>query len=152
MASGPASGFAFNPSKDWGADHVGYFREYRKQLSEYVSQSTERSNKDIVVLIPGRLASGDDPVAKQIHEWTSLLHDNDWDFKVGYAQSFIPAQTSRSRDKIMNRSWVNAVKRGHGYLTITYAGEDGTGKFAIDNASVGNKYMSIAEIKEEIKR
>lgn len=152
LTEGPASGFNFYPSRDWGDDHVGYFREYREQLNEYMDGDGKKPSKAPVILIPGRLASGNDPVAKQIHEWVSLLHDNNWDYKVGYAQSRVPAQNVRGREKVMDRSWVNAVKRGHGYLTITYAGESGTGKFTIDHARIGNKVMSVAEIKEEIRK
>lgn len=124
MGDGPASGFVFKPTRDWGNDAAGYMHEYQEQLTEYI-EPRKVASKDPVVLVPGRLAGGDDPVANQLHSWASLLIDNGYDYQVGYGKYFKPAANSRSHDKEIERSYLKAVKRGRNYVYISYEREVG---------------------------
>lgn len=153
MADGPASGFNFKPSRDWGRDAKGYFAEYQQQLKEYV-EPRKTASKDPIVLIPGRLASGDDPVAPQLHDWASLLIDNGYDYQVGYGRYFKPAATVKSHDKEIDRSYLEARKRNKAPLKIAYEREVGAKGWGIDwnttwvwlNPRIG----TVEKLKEEI--
>ena len=152
MADGPATGFIFKPTRDWGRDARGYMKEYDQQLREY-TKPRENVDKTPTILVMGHEVSGDDPVAPQIHEWCSLLNDNGYDFKVGYAQSFVPAYNKASRDKVMNWSYVEGVKRGKPKVHIVYGHESGgKGWTNGDSWVYGRGKMLLREIQEEIER
>jgi len=152
MAEGPASGWVFKPSRDWGRDARGYHLEYDQQLREY-TKPRESDSKTPKILIMGHEATGDDPVAPQIHEWCSLFHDNGYDFKVGYAKSFVPAHNKAGRDKVMHWSYVEGVKRGKPKVHIVYGHEDGgKGWTNGDSWVYGRGKMLLKQIQEEIER
>jgi len=131
MGDGPASGFNFKPSRDWGDDATGYFAEYQQQLKEYV-EPRKTASKDPIVLVPGHLVNSDDPVAPQLHDWASLLIDNGYDYHVGYGTYFKPAYNSRSRDKTIERSYLEAFKRNKHLIKIAYEKADGDKGWKLD--------------------
>lgn len=154
MVDGPASGFVFKPSRDWGRDAKGYFNEYRQQLKEY-TEPREAIDRSPQIRIPGRLASGDDPVAPQLHEWAELLYNNGYDYRVGYCQYFKPAANKRSRDKVIDRSYLEAVKRNKSKIKLAYERADGERSWKLDwsTSYVWPKPSidSVDKLKEEIK-
>lgn len=153
MATGPATGFTFKPSRDWGNDWAYYFNEYDEQLTAYKNKDAEKSDKTPTVLVMGHEVSGDDPVAPQLHEWASLFHDNGYDYKVGYSQSFVPAANVRGHDKVMDWSYVEGVKRGKPKVHIRYGREVGGKGWTQDGSWVyGRGKMLLREIQEEIER
>lgn len=151
MASGPASGFMFKPSKNYDGDAAGYFREYDEQLKAY-KEPRENVDKSPVILVHGHEASGDDPVAPQIFEWVDLLYNNRYDYKVGYAQYFKPAYNVRSRDKVFDRSFLQAVRRGKSEIRIAYQREVGGKSWTMDGFVVYGKpqLKLVSELKKEI--
>lgn len=142
----------FLASRDWGDDWQGYFQEYRAQLAERMEQETIKADKSPQVIIWGHEASGDEPIAPQNMNWADLLHNNAWTYKIGYSQYFKPAANIRSHDKIMDRSYIQAVKRGR-MIWITYQRELGSKSWLMDNFVVYGKpsLTLVKELREEIE-
>jgi len=143
-----------------GPDIFERMDEYQKEVDRYLKEkwaaeeaATIPPSKTPKILIMGHEASGDDPVAPQIHEWCSLFHDNGYDFKVGYSKSFVPAYNKASRDKVMHWSYVEGAKHGKPKVHIVYGHEDGgKGWTNGDSWVYGRGKMLLKEIQEEIER
>lgn len=143
----------FRASRDWGNDWRGYFQEYRAQLAERMEQETVKADKSPQVIIWGHEASGDEPIAPQNMDWADRLHNNAWEYKIGYSQYFKPAANSRSHDKIMDRSYIQAVKRGR-MIWIVYQRELGSKSWSLDNFVVFGKpsLALVTDLREEISK
>lgn len=143
----------FKPTKDWETDWVGYFNEYSEQLTARVAQETEKVDKSSQILVSGHEASGADPIAPQNFDWADLLHNNGWEYKIGYSQYFKPAYNVRSRDKVIDRSYIQAVKRGRPRIHLVYERADGESSWKMDNFVVTDRPgLSLqAELKEVIE-
>lgn len=143
----------FKPSRDWGRDWQGYFDEYRSQLAERIAEDEVKQDKSPRVIIWGHEATGEEPIAPQNMDWADLLHNNAWEYKIGYSQYFKPSANSRSHDKIMDRSYIQAVKRGR-MIWIAYQRELGEKGWSLDNYVVFGKpgLSLVKELREEITK
>ena len=143
----------FAPSRDWGRDARGYFKEYDEQLRVVKESKEEKSDKTPTILVMGHEARGDDPIAPQVFEWADLFHNNGYEYKVGYSQSFKPAANSRSHDKVMDWSYIEGAKRGKPVVHIVYGREVGTKSWTNGGSWVyGKGDMGLKEIQKEIER
>jgi hypothetical protein len=151
MADGPASGFVFKPSRDWGRDAHGYFQEYNQQLKAY-TEPREKADKSPKILVMGHEARGDDPIAPQIHEWADLFYNNGYEYRVGYSQSFKPAANSRSHDKVIDWSYIEGARRDRPKVHIVYGREVGTRGWTNGGSWVyGKGDMGLKDIQKEVE-
>jgi hypothetical protein len=128
------------------------WREWYRQNKKEIEEKTEKKDaKAITIIVEGHEARGDDPIAPQNYDWADLLHNHGWDYKIGYSQIFKPAANVRSRDKTIDRSYIEAVKRGHPKITIVYQRPDGESGWTIDNLIMyGTSIKLVSDLKREI--
>lgn len=130
--------------------------EYHEAVMEYISKrnAVEAVDREPRIIIMGHEVHGEEPVAPQIHEWGSLFDDNGYVYKVGYAQSFMPAKNSRSRDKLMDWSYIEGARRGRPKVHISYGREVG-GKSWVNAGSwidrTGGGKLGLKEIQDEVR-